>query len=58
MNYFRAKPEFIIGSYVIARETAQLAMKYPLLSVFQPRISLWVLWIVFYSPTFIFMLSC
>ena len=27
MIYFRAKPEFIIGNYVIARETARLAMK-------------------------------
>ena len=40
MNYFRAKPEYIIGNYIIARETAQPAMKYPLLSVFQLRISL------------------
>ena len=45
MNYFRAKPEFIIIDYIIARETAQPAMKYPLLSIFQLRISLWVLWI-------------
>ena len=40
MNYFRAKPEFIISNYIIARETAQPAKKYPLLSVFQLRISL------------------
>ena len=37
MNYFRAKPEYIICNYIIARDTAQLAMKYPLLSVFQLR---------------------
>ena len=38
MNYFRAKPEFIVSDYIIAGETAQPAMKYPLLSVFQIRI--------------------
>ena len=43
MNYFRAKPEFIISNYMIARETAQPAMKYSLSSVFQLRISLEVL---------------
>ena len=40
MNYFRAKPEFIISNYIIARETGQPAMKYPLLSVFLLRVSL------------------
>ena len=39
MNHFHAKPEFNIGNYVNTRETAQLAMTYPLLNVFQLRIS-------------------
>ena len=30
MNYFRAKPEFIISDFIIASESAQLAMNYPL----------------------------
>ena len=34
MVYFRAKPEFIIGNYVIARETARLAMKEPIIELF------------------------
>ena len=33
MIYFRAKPEFIIGNYVIARETARLAMKEPITDI-------------------------
>ena len=51
MNYFRAKPEFIISNYIIARETAQPA-------VFQLCIPLWALRIVYYSSTYTFMLSC
>ena len=38
INYFRAKPEFIMRDYITARDTAQLATKYPLLNVFQLRI--------------------
>ena len=38
MNYFRAKPEFIISDYIIARETAQPAIKYPLLRWFPHNI--------------------
>ena len=33
-GYFHAKPEFIIGNYVIARETARLAIKEPIIELF------------------------
>ena len=36
MVYFRAKPEFIIANDVIARETARLAMKEPIIELFNP----------------------